>query len=159
MKKPFLIIKKFKFYDLKKRGLHLLNKGKFKSSPWIDNIVKNERFNIKKFQTPIKLIIVRVKDLGFKKPTELKNIYKKALKKGYGLVPPEIAIYSRLVYTKQKTGEWIRFATPFYSMVDSDRVPHLPKLGKALGYYFLETYWSYPKAIFHPKNQFIFKIR
>ena len=135
MKKPFLIIKKFKFYDLKKRGLHLLNKGKFKTSPWIDNIVKNERFNLKKFQTPIKLIIVRVKDLGFKKPTELKNIYKKALKKGYSLVPPEIAIYSRLVYTKQKTGEWIRFATPFYSMVDSDRVPHLPKLGKALNKY------------------------
>ena len=85
--------------------------------------------------------------------------YKKAIKKGYNLVPPEIAIYSRLIYTKQKTGEWIRFATPFYSMVDSDKVPHLPKLGKALGCYFLETYWSYPKAIFHPKNQFIFKLK
>ena len=136
-----------------------MNKGKFKTSPWIDDIIKNKKFSLKKFQTPVKLIKVKVKDLGFKKPTELKNIYKKAIKKGYNLVPPEIAIYSRLIYKKQKTGEWIRFATPFYSMVDSDKVPHLPKLGKALGYYFLETYWSYPKAIFHPKNQFIFKLK
>lgn len=159
MLKPFLTIKKFKFYDLKKHGLYLLNKGKFKTSPWIDDIVKNKNFNLKKFQTPIELINIKVKDLGFSKPTELKKIYKKAIDRGYKLVPPEIAIYSRLIFTKQKTGEWIRFATPFYSMVDSDKVPHLPKLGKALGCYFLETYWSYPKAIFHPKNQFIFKLK
>ena len=159
MIKPFLTIKKFKFHNLKKHGLYLLNKGKFKTSPWIDDIVKNKNFNLKKFQTPIELIKIKVKDLGFSKPTELKRIYKKAIEKGYNLVPPEIAIYSRLIYTKQKTGEWIRFATPFYSMVDSDKVPHLPKLGKALGCYFLETYWSYPKAIFHPKNQFIFKLK
>ena len=36
-------------------------------------------------------------------------------------------------------------------MVDIDGVPHLPKIGKALGFFFLETYWSYPDAIFHPK--------
>ena len=41
------------------------------------------------------------------------------------------------------------------SLVDIDGVPHLPKIGKALGF-FLETYWSYPDAIFHPKNEFIF---
>ena len=40
MKKSFLIIKKFKFYDLKKEGLYFLNKGKFKTSPWIDDIVR-----------------------------------------------------------------------------------------------------------------------
>ena len=137
----------------------MLNKGKFKTSPWIDDIVKSKNFNLKKFQTPIELINIKVKDLGFSKPTELRKIYKKAIERGYKLVPPEIAIYSRLIFTKQKTGEWIRFATPFYSMVDSDKVPHLPKLGKALGCYFLETYWSYPKAIFHPKNQFIFKLK
>ena len=41
-------------------------------------------------------------------------------------------------------------------MIDSDGVPHLPKLGKALGMLFLETYWSYPNAIFHTKNEFIY---
>ena len=40
-------------------------------------------------------------------------------------------------------------------MVDSDKVPHLPKLGSALGKLFIETYWSYPGAIFHPHNDFL----
>ena len=40
-------------------------------------------------------------------------------------------------------------------MIDSDGVPHLPKLGKALNKYFIETYWSYPHAIFHPHNEFV----
>ena len=86
-------------------------------------------------------------------------IYKKAKKLGYDLVPPEIAIYTRLLYKNQKKGEWLRFATPMNSMVDVDGVPHLPKLGRALGYFFVETYWSYPKAIFHPHNEFVFKIK
>ena len=29
------------------------------------------------------------------------------------------------------------------------------KLGKALGKYFIETYWSYPNAIFFPHNEFV----
>ena len=71
------------------------------------------------------------------------------------MVPPDIAIRTRLIYLEQKKGEWLRFATPFNSMIDTDNVPHLPKLGSALGKYFIETYWSYPKAIFHPHNEFV----
>ena len=40
-------------------------------------------------------------------------------------------------------------------MIDDDGVPHLPKLGKALGKLFIGTYWSYPEAIFHPHNEFV----
>ena len=36
-----------------------------------------------------------------------------------------------------------------------DGIPHLPKLGCALGKYFIETYWAYPDAIFHPHNEFV----
>jgi len=71
-------------------------------------------------------------------------------------VEPEIALICRELYYEQPTGEWLRFATPFNSMVDSDGVSHLPKLGKALNSFFIETYWSYPKAIFHPHNEFVF---
>ena len=53
----------------------------------------------------------------------------------------------------------LRFAVPFDSMIDSDGVPHLPKFGKALERYFLETYWSYPDAIFHPHNEFVVAIK
>ena len=40
-------------------------------------------------------------------------------------------------------------------MIDSDGVPHLPKIGKALGTFF-RNLLVLPKAIFHPKNEFIF---
>ena len=40
-------------------------------------------------------------------------------------------------------------------MIDTDKVPHLPKLEELLKKYFIETYWSYPDAIFHPHNEFI----
>ena len=33
-------------------------------------------------------------------------------------------------------------------MIDSDGIPHLPKLGQGLNLLFIETYWSYPGAIF-----------
>ena len=39
---------------------------------------------------------------------------------------------------------------------DSDGSTHLPKIrGKALNKYFIETYWSYPDAVFHPHNEFV----
>ena len=157
MKKPWKIIKTFKFTNIKKDGLKILNKKNFRTSPWIDDIIISNCFKLDNKKLPIKLFKVKIKELGFKKPTYLKNIYKKAKKKGLDLVEPEIAIYTRLLYKNQKVGEWLRFATPFNSMVDSDGVPHLPKLGKALKTFFLETYWSYPKAIFHPNNDFIFQ--
>ena len=159
MRKTWLKINKYKFISLKDRGLKMLNSKNFKTSPWINNIIRKYKFTLKKKELPITLVKIKVKDLGFSKPTQLKKIYIKAKKKGFKLVSPEVAIYSRFVFKKQKKGEWIRFATPLKSMIDTDGVPHLPKLGKALGVFFLETYWSYPKAIFHPKNEFIFRIK
>lgn len=138
--------------------IQIFKKKNIKVSPWIENIVKknNYKFNNK---YPVKLIKKLVSDFGFNQPVELNIIYKKIVEEGYFLVPPEIAIYSRLIYDEQETGEWLRFATPFNSMIDTDGVPHLPKLGKALGFYFIETYWSYPKAIFHPHNDFVIMIK
>lgn len=159
MRKTWLKINKYKFISLKDRGLKMLNSKNFKTSPWINNIIRKYKFTLKKKELPITLVKIKVKDLGFSKPTQLKKIYIKAKKKGFKLVSPEVAIYSRILFKKQKKGEWIRFATPLKSMIDTDGVPHLPKLGKALGVFFLETYWSYPKAIFHPKNEFIFRIK
>ena len=135
--------------------LENLKKNNYKVSPWIEDIVKKNNYKFNNIKFPIRLVRKYVKDFGFTNPTELQKIYKKIEKSGYKLVPPEIAIYSRLMYEEQPTGEWLRFATPLNSMIESDPVPHLPKLGKALGLYFLETYWSYPKAIFHPHNDFV----
>ena len=124
-------------------------------SPWIEDIFKKNTQNFKLLKLPISLYRVSLAELGFDKPTELQNVYNKAKDKGFNLVDPEVALISRELYTNQPTGEWLRIATTFDSMIDSDGVPHLPKLGRALNKFFIETYWSYPKAIFHPHNEFV----
>ena len=126
-------------------------------SPRIENIFSKKNYFYKEFVYPIKLHKVKVSDLNINEPIELESLYKLLDNKNYELVHPAIALYSRLIYDEQKTGEWLRFATHFDSMIDDDKVPHLPKLGKALGKYFIETYWSYRKAVFHPHNDFIVK--
>jgi len=130
-------------------------KKKYVLSDWIIDItkkIKNHKFDKAKIY---EIHRISVESLGFKKPTKLKEIYKKLRIEGYELIDPEIAIYLRCLYKKQPKGEWLRIAVPFDSMIDSDGVPHLPKLGSALGKLFIETYWSYPGAIFHPHNDFL----
>ena len=132
-----------------------LGKKKIILSHWIFDIVRNKKNKIQITKKKVYLFRIKVSDLGFKKPTTLKKIYNKFKLNKYLLVPPDIALRTRLIYKEQKKGEWLRFATPFKSMIDSDNVPHLPKLGRALGKYFIETYWSYPSAVFHPHNEFV----
>lgn len=132
-----------------------LDKKKIYLSPWIIDLFKNYKCKLKTTDFPIKLYVIKVKDLGFKKPTSLDKIYRRIKKNYYDLVLPEICLLARLYYFEQKKGEWLRFATPLKSLIDSDGVPHLPKLGRALKKYFVETYWAYPKAIFHPNNNFV----
>ena len=136
---------------------HCINdfKKKYYLSFWIYDIFKkykNHKFDKSKVYEIHK---IKVRNIGFKKPTTLRNIYKALKLKGYNLISPDIAIYLRCEYKKQPKGEWLRIAVPLNSMIDSDGVPHLPKLGSALGKLFIETYWSYPKAIFHPHNNFL----
>ncbi len=90
-----------------------------------------------------------------KSATTLKTIYNLLEKNNLKLVDPLVAINARFYYDEQPKGEWLRFGVPFNSMIDGDGIPHLPKLGRGLGMYFLETYWSYPGAFFHPHNEFV----
>lgn len=152
-KKVWKTIKKFNFKNTND-CLKFLKKRKIFVSPWIIDIFKKKNYSYLKYKKPIDLYRVKLSEFGIKSPVTLKYFYKK-LSKNFKLVSPDIALYSRIIYNEQKKGEWLRFATPMKSMIDSDGVPHLPKLGKALNKYFIETYWSYPKAIFHPHNEFI----
>jgi len=154
MIKVWKIIKPSKRKTIKQE-LKYLKKNGVILSPWIENIYLNKTNKIKLTKNTVKLYRIKVKNLGFKKPTTLEKIYKRIKQENFKLIQPDIALRTRLLYKGQKKGEWLRFATPFNSMIDADKVPHLPKLGKALNKLFIETYWSYKKAIFHPHNEFI----
>ena len=150
------IIDKFNNDDLQKY-LIKLNSNNYVLSEWILDMFSRYNSNIPKNKFPIVLCRITVKELGFSEPTTLNKIYNNITNSNFDLVEPELVLPARQQYTEQKTGEWLRFATPFNSLIDSDGVPHLPKLGKALNKYFIETYWSYPDAIFHPHNEFVVK--
>jgi hypothetical protein len=124
----------------------------FKISDWIVDISLGLNSNLKK---KYNLWLVSLADLGFNGPTKIKDFYVEMEKNGYTTVPPEIALILRGEYTEQTKTEWLRVATPLNAMIDRDGVPHLPKLGSALGNLYVETYWAWPEAIFHPHNEFI----
>jgi hypothetical protein len=153
-KKSYLEIKDFPFKNGKEL-IRELKKNKIVLSPWIEDIFEKKKFtNTKKF-LPYKIYKIHLKkDLNVSKQIYLKDVYKKLKANGYNTIKPHYAIYSRLFIKNLKIGSWIRYATPMNSMIDRDGIPHLPKAGFALGKNFLETYWSYPKAVFHPHNIF-----
>jgi hypothetical protein len=155
-KNSFLKINKFPFKE-GKNLLIKLKKNKIVVSPWIEEYLLRQIFFSNTHEVcPCKLYKIHLKkDLGVKKEIFLKDVYKLIKKNGYQLIRPEIALYSRIFIKQKKLGTWIRFATPLNSMIDSDGIPHLPKIGYALNRYFLETYWAYPRAVFHPHNYFI----
>jgi hypothetical protein len=154
MTKIWKIIKPSKYNSLGDIVKNLKKKKVF-ISPWIEDIIKNKKNKLTVSKNKVFLYRIKVRSLGFKKATELRKIYKKIKEKKFSLVTLDIALIARLHYRNQKIGEWLRFATPYNSLIDSDGIPHLPKLGKALKKFFIETYWSYPKAIFHPHNEFV----
>ena len=131
MAKIWIIVKPSKRKNIKEELLYLKKRGII-LSPWIENIYLNKKNKIRLSKKTFRLFRIKVKNLDFKKATTLENIYKKIKSQGFSLVNPDVALRARLIYNKQKKGEWLRFATPFKSMIDTDGVPHLPKLGSAL---------------------------
>jgi|TARA_R100001377_G_C3186673_1_gene108829 hypothetical protein len=152
MNTPWKTVQKFD-YNSVSECISKLKEDGYKVSEWITDV--GNRLEVKSHNYPVDLFRVKVSDLGFDSACKLKDIYQELFAKGFNTVSPDIAILTRFLYDEQPNGEWLRIATPFDSMTDSDGIPHLPKLGRGLGMYFIETYWSYRDAIFHPHNEFL----
>ena len=129
----------------------LLGKG-YKLSDWIIDI--SSRLN-SELRNEYDIWLVSLEDLGFSGPTKLHDVYEQLKINGFLPLPPEVALMTRMIKSNQPAGEWIRIATPLNSMIDRDGIPHLPKLGSGLDNLYVETYWSWPDAIFHPHNEFL----
>ena len=154
MKQNWKIIKEIQFDNMNECVKALIKKN-YIVSHWIIDIAKRIKTDINKIKLPVELVRIKVSELGINAPTTLKNIYKLLDLNLLIPIDPLIAVNIRFLYDEQMKGEWLRIAVPFNSMIDSDGVPHLPKLGHALDLFFIETYWSYPDAIFHPHNEFV----
>lgn len=133
----------------------LREKG-YRVSDWVVDVVSKPGFAVNQGQWPLPLVRLPAGAFGFTQELQLSDLYQAAAAAGLENPPVEAALALRFRYDEQPAGEWLRVATSFQAMLDSDGVPHLPKLGKALGRYYLSTYWSYPHAVFYPHNEFVF---
>ena len=124
----------------------------YKLSDWIIDISTRLNSNLK---DEYEIWSISLKDLGFSGATKLEDVYTQLKLKGFSDVPPEIALILRMHIHRHPINEWLRVATPLDSMIDKDSIPHLPKLGSGLGNLYIETYWAWPHAIFHPHNEFL----
>ena len=138
MNTPWKTVQKFD-YNSVSECISKLKEDGYKVSEWITDV--GNRLEVKSHNYPVDLFRVKVSDLGFDSACKLKDIYQELFAKGFNTVSPDIAILTRFLYDEQPNGEWLRIATPFDSMTDSDGIPHLPKLGRGLGMYFIETYF------------------
>jgi len=152
MAAPWKTVDEFKYGSVSD-CINELEQKNYKVSEWIKDI--GTRLKVEPRDYPVNLFRIKVSDFGFAETCKLKDIYEAFSSQGYKTVSPDIAILTRFLYDDQPNAEWLRIATPFDSMVDSDNMPHLPKLGRGLGMHFIETYWSYRDAIFHPHNEFV----
>ena len=154
MKKNWKVINEIKYKNMNE-CVESLIKENYIVSHWIKDIAKRNMTETNQIHLPVELVRVKVSELGVNGPTTLKKIYELLDQNQFMPLHPLIAVITRFLYDEQIKGEWLRIAVPFDSMIDSDGVPHLPKLGHALNLFFIETYWSYPEAIFHPHNDFV----
>ena len=152
--KPWKVLERLPYNNGHEYGQALIKKG-YKISDWIIDVISKPDFQVNAVSWPLPLVRVRLDSIGFSKPTTLKEFYKAAVEAGFEMCPPEAALALRFNYDEQPVGEWLRVAIDMDKMIDSDGVPHLPKLGNALGRFYLETYWAYPDAVFHPHNEFV----
>ena len=101
MKKPWKIINKTDVKNIN-QCIQDLKRAKIILSPWILDIVKNKKIKLKLQKKKVILYRLKLKYLGFNKPTSLKEVYKKIKKMNYNFVPVDVALRSRLYYKKIK---------------------------------------------------------
>ena len=136
--------------------IDLLIKNNIKISDWIQDIFQRLEKTVL-LKDKLDLVRVSLADLGFDGPTRLKDFYAAAKQRGLKCLTPQQALLVRLEYKEQPIKEWLRIAIEMNEMIDSDDVPHLPKMGHALSNLYIETYWAWPDAIFHPHNEFVMR--
>lgn len=73
---------------------------------WARDVLKNYKFSVP-VKTEIDLVIISVRDLGFRNGARLEEIYNKAEKIGMELCPPEIGVSLRRQYLDQPKNEWL----------------------------------------------------
>jgi hypothetical protein len=78
-----------------------------KLGDWASDVLGKPEFVVSDKETELDLVVVTVKNLGFKNGATREKIYARAKELGLDLCPPEVGPQLRLQYQNQPNGEWI----------------------------------------------------
>jgi len=78
-----------------------------KLGDWASDILGKPEFTVSDKETELDLVVVTVKELGFKSGATREKVYARAKELGLDLCPPEVGPQLRLQYADQPNNEWI----------------------------------------------------
>jgi hypothetical protein len=87
-----------------------LKKAKITTAAWADNLLKAPEFACTSELTEMNLLILCVRDLGFKHGACYEDICARAVEIGLRICPAEVGPALRLIYKGQPRGERLRIA-------------------------------------------------
>jgi len=128
----------------------------FKISPDAEYMMDSKNFTTSKNRETIKLVRLKVKDLGFASGATTDQIYQKAKEFGLELCTSEVGPYQRLKDAKQALGEWYRIAMEQIAAWDGR--PHVFNLGRGDDGLWLSRNWANPMYEWFPEHVFVFRL-
>lgn len=138
-------------------SLLALEKRDVSVTPWVHNIFRDEtKLVVCQSKTVIK---VKLSELGLLDATTLQEIRITVKRHGLDWFSNGEALWLITAIRRLAPLNWQRVLVGPSALVDADGIPHLPKLGFALGRFRVDTYYAWESSIFHPHNEFIVKKR
>lgn len=134
-----------------------LKEKKVNVSEYGQDMLRSKDFTTLKNPEQIKLVRLKVRDLGFKDGATTQEIYAKAEELGLELCPAEVGPNLRLQYTDQPLGEWFYIAMKQIS--GRDGLPSVFRLGRYGDGLWLDDSWALPADGWFPGPGFVFRLR
>ncbi len=89
-----------------------IKEGGGRVSDWAKNVLRQKAFRVQRNPTTLDLFVVSVEELGYPDGEYQTAIYKRALERGFSLVPAEAGPQVRLQYMNQPRGERLLMGMP-----------------------------------------------
>lgn len=134
-----------------------LRKKKINISDYSKDMLRSKDFTTLKNPEQIRLVRLKVRDLGFERGATTDEIYRKAEELGLELCPAEVGPNLRLQYVDQPIGEWFYIAMKQIS--DRGGFPSVFKLARRDGGLWLLDRWASPDRRWDPDHEFVFRLR
>ncbi len=125
--------------------------------PYAKNMLHSRDFTTLKDPTSLRIVRLKVRDLGFSEWITTDEIYRRAQELGLDLCPAEVGPHLRLKDQDQSLGDW--YYIGMKQITDSDGSPSVFELVHDEDGLWLYGYWAAPDYKWYPESRFVFRLR